>query len=873
MKPDSRQAELLKACPYRGLVPYFEDDADYFFGRKEDTGIIVANCLTTRVTLLYGASGVGKSSVLHAGVLRELRERAERSLAERECPECMGVAFSSWRDDPVEGLRHRIKEALQLLLPGSWTAKIPAGQGTLVEGLRVWTEFMQSDLVLLLDQFEEHFLYRNAHDTGFADELVQVVNDPTLRVNLLISIREDSLARLDTFKSSIPGLFDNCLRLDHLTVPAARLAIEGPLNLYNARHSEAAVGIEPQLVEQIIAQVQAGRVHSRSGGAGTVRAAAGRAGDPSRVEAPYLQIVMMRLWREDVAGGSRMLTAATLERLGGAQQIMRTHLDSVMRALPPKEQAVAAKVFHQLVTPSGTKIAHYVSDLAEFTGAPPIAVASMCDRLENWEARVLRDVTPPGMESKRYEIFHDLLAAPILDWRQRFLAAQHLRRRWIVLGSVLGAALVAGLTALFHAYAEARSLEKQKAKIEAESENRKEAGEASENWLALPEVREAIQKSAAVAAPPASVAALPQADFKDAATVVTGKVFRGHQRDVWGARYAADSRFLITAGRDSTARVWDMKGDSDFVLAGHTDEVNVAMLNPNPAAGVAGWFAATGSDDNTARVWKLAGDHASRPLVGHSRPISGLAWSRDGRWLITTSQDRTAAIWNVGGDLPERTAILQQHTDSVWAPALVETPNGAWLLTPSSDGTAGVWAFANGRAELRAVLPHGGAVRRVAMDATGTWVVTGGADGRAILWDRASGRKLLEAVHGGAVRDIAFHPTGSLFVTASSDYTAQVWNAETRTCVVVLQGHYGQVFSARFSPFGTGVVTASWDHTARLWDYAQKRCLAVLTGHTNVVWSVTFSPAGTNFCTTSADGTARLWDLKAISGTESMRPK
>ena len=129
------------------------------------------------------------------------------------------------------------------------------------------------------------------------------------------------------------------------------------------------------------------------------------------------------------------------------------------------------------------------------------------------------------------------------------------------------------------------------------------------------------------------------------------------------------------------------------------------------------------------------------------------------------------------------------------------TPNGAWLLTPSSDGTAGVWAFANGRAELRAVLPHGGAVRRVAMDSTGTWVVTGGADGRAILWDRASGRKLLEIVHGGAVRDIAFHPTGSLFVTASSDYTAQVWNAETRTCVVVLQGHYGQVFSARFSPF------------------------------------------------------------------------
>lgn len=97
------QDELMKACPYRGLVPYFEDDAEFFFGRESDTRIIVANCLTTRVTLFYGASGVGKSSVLYAGVIRELRRRALANLDRRNCPECAGVAFSSWRDGAAAG--------------------------------------------------------------------------------------------------------------------------------------------------------------------------------------------------------------------------------------------------------------------------------------------------------------------------------------------------------------------------------------------------------------------------------------------------------------------------------------------------------------------------------------------------------------------------------------------------------------------------------------------------------------------------------------------------------------------------------------------------------------------------------------------------
>ena len=202
---------------------------------------------------------------------------------------------------------------------------------------------------------------------------------------------------------------------------SARLAIEGPLKLYNDRLAPSAprVTIEPALVGELLSQVQAGRVRLRKPGMGAVRFGSGIMDHTARVEAPYLQMVMMRLWREDIARGTPAMRLATLETLGGAEKILRTHLDVVMAQLPAADQTLAARVFHQLVTPSGTKIAHYVSDLAEFAEAPAASVAHMCALLEDWQARVLRDVTPPGMQSKRYEIFHDLLAAPILDWRTR----------------------------------------------------------------------------------------------------------------------------------------------------------------------------------------------------------------------------------------------------------------------------------------------------------------------------------------------------------------------------------------------------------------------------------------------------------------------
>jgi WD40 repeat protein len=224
--------------------------------------------------------------------------------------------------------------------------------------------------------------------------------------------------------------------------------------------------------------------------------------------------------------------------------------------------------------------------------------------------------------------------------------------------------------------------------------------------------------------------------------------------------------------------------------------------------------------------------------------------------------------------------FLEGHTDSVWIPDLVETPEKTWLVTPSADGTTRLWIlpsgekarFSKNKPEDSEVLRHGAPVRRAAMDSQARWIVTAGADGYAILWDRQTGERLCQVKHQDAVRDVGFQPGGTHFVTASDDKTAQVWDAQTRQGVVTLTGHEAAVFSARFTLYGPGVVTVSLDNTARLWNYETRKCVAILRGHRDALLSIRFSPSGTNFTTGSSDGTAKLWDLKRIPGGEAFLP-
>ncbi len=208
--------------------------------------------------------------------------------------------------------------------------------------------------------------------------------------------------------------------------------------------------VEPELIERVLDEVGAGQIEPALGGRGAIEGA----DDLARIEAPYLQLVMQRLWEEERASGSDVLRVATLERLGGAQHIVEEHFESAMDALSPEQKDVAARLFNHLVTPSGTKIAHELSDLADFGGVAGDELSPVLTTLT--ERRILRSLEEGG--EVRYEIFHDVLAQPVLAWRARHGPSARSSVSWRrriadaagsrLFGLVLGAlALMAGITA------------------------------------------------------------------------------------------------------------------------------------------------------------------------------------------------------------------------------------------------------------------------------------------------------------------------------------------------------------------------------------------------------------------------------------------
>jgi hypothetical protein len=383
-------------APYPGLVAFSQGDADRFFGRAEKSQLVIANVTAHRLTLLYGPSGVGKSSLLEAGVAAQLNRRT----ADFDAPDAVFVVFRSWHGDPSTELADAVEHAVA----GVLAVEPEPAAGGLAEGLDRSAARLDADLVIALDQFDDFFTYSSGPSDGelFERELARAVNRGHPNLRFLISLREDGLAQLDRFKGSIPNLFGNYLRLDHLDRARARDAITGPLRRYSMEGSE--VTIEPALVEAVLDGLTAPSVGART----------------DRIETAYLQLVMSRIWHEERAAESPVLRLSTLDQLGGTERLVSRYIGDVMDALPRLQRDDAADVLRFLTTPSGTAIAFSADDLAYFAEMSRERVDSVLARLE--ERRIVRRTVV--QDAALYELAHGVLAPAVLQWRMG-----HLERR------------------------------------------------------------------------------------------------------------------------------------------------------------------------------------------------------------------------------------------------------------------------------------------------------------------------------------------------------------------------------------------------------------------------------------------------------------
>ena len=785
--------------PFQGLGFYTEADARWFFGRTTERKIILAHLRTAKLTVLYAESGVGKSSLLRAGVAARLRELSDRSRDTSGSPRFVPVVFSAWRDDPVADLVSTISSLVDAPPPKTNGATpTPARTQTgLAATITTAAEALGATLVIILDQFEEHFSYRlgSVRPDALAEELAYCVNSPEVPANFLIAVREDAYGGLgDLFAGRIGNVYNNYLHLEYLTRDAAREAIEQPIELYNAEHdAHDRVSLDADLTDAVLDEVRRGnlglgpRRHDRPHPSG------GNGSHADEIETPFLQLVMTRLWDCEKARGSGALRRATLDgELGGAEAIVRNHVDRALAGLEGQELETAIDVFRDLVTPSGVKVAHTADDLAQMTAQPRDAVGSVLARL--YEERIVRAVDPaPGTTEARYEIFHDRLTGPILDWRdqqenarlerarqraeleaqtQRAQARRFKRRARIMLGLAISLLILLIAVGLLWRYARDQSASASRAKRAALTDA------AQATYLGL------------------TTRAQSQLSIRPDLSLL-----------LYLAAYRASPQPVAERSLVATLQAVESSG-AEGILHGHTDAIESIAFSP------AGTTLASASGDKTVRLWSVgnAGRYPLGPPLRANGPLFSVAFDSTGQILATGTYD-AIVLWSI-----------PRHAE-------------------------------------QGMIPYpGGAITSIAFSRRGKVLAAAGSDGTVLLWNEITHQRTLLRVARRPVKSIALSPDGAI-LAAGYGKTVTLWSvADARHLGTPLTGETGTVSSVAFSPDGATVAAGIGNGNIVRWDVADRSQRSPTLTGLDTVSSIAFSPNGQTLVAGGRQATASgIW--------------
>ena len=816
--------------------------------------MIAANLRAKRLTLLWGPSGVGKSSALRAGVAGGLRDMAREDLADAralggpggERPELAVVVFDAWRDPPLAPLARAVRDAVAEAT-GDPDLPDPPPEQAFADQLAGWCERVHS-VLLILDQFEEYFQYQDEEgDGGFADALAATLSDRGLPVNVLLSLREDALGRLDRFKGRIPGLYDNYVRLEHLDPEDARRAILEPVAEHNRRDPERAVEVDDELVAAILA---APELTTADG----------------RIETAYLQLVLERLWVEEASEGSRMMRAGTLSRLGGLREVVRRHVEAALGGLGPWEREVASDVLRYLVTPEKTKSAQTLASLSGWSGRSETEVAALVARLDDPDLRLLRRVEPAvgaatadgRAPPERVEIFHDVLAEPILEWRIRFDERRRSRRRLLSTArwGAFGLAGVAALAALAIVALLGR----------ADAQDQRDVARSQQlAATALLVAPTQPDLAALLAAQALHVKGTPDAEAT-IRTVVAGSPLVGTLRGGAGAVVSVaaspDGRRIASAGEEGAVRLWDAAGRAvrDLPALG----ARSVAFSPDGRALASGGGQGL---EHAVRIWDVATGRSLRVLRGHTGLVESVAFSPDGRTLASGDDDAVVRLWDAATGRAIR--ALRGHTRTV--ESVTFSPDGRTLASGSDDGSVRLWDAATGRA-IRTLRGHAfgrstDSVQDVAFSPDGRMLASGSLNDLR-LWDPASGRTI-RVLRGDAragrtllAESVAFSPDGIL-ASGGQDGAVRLWDPGTGRMIGVLRGHGRPgVFSLAFTADGRTLLSGGLDQTVRVWDLTRGRPIRALPAGPRLgAVAVAFSPDGRLLAAAGRDDALRVWDL------------
>ena len=871
-----------ESAPYVGLSSFQETDAAVFFGREGLVELLVEKIKSERFLAVLGPSGSGKSSVVLAGLLPALR-RGDLPGSERwrylalkpgaRPLDALAVALTTLQGGDQLGGALAIRDQLgrddrALLLAADL---LLAGQPA-------------TRLVLVIDQFEELWTQAPAapearapwieqQHRGFIQQMLTAAASDC-PIAIVLTMRADFLHRAAESRDLARWIGEHDVIISPMAPYELRRAIECPAD-------RAGGDFEPGLVDELSEQVQ---------------------GRPGAL--PLLQYTLLELWKAKQPDGT--MTWESFRGLGGVEGALAARADALLaERYRPEQRDELRHLLLRLVQPgegvADTRRRALLQDIVPAGGSVEAVQALLKPLVDE---RLITTGYDAAAGAETVELSHEALirawptfGAWISETRadlRHQLQLEEAAKEWQASDAnddFLWSGLRLANAEAWIARARPRLTERARRFLEAsraaEQQNAAVDEAARRERETLLEARAAAERRNAsrlrVFLVVGSVLLLAALILAYYANLATEQATRSAQSEAEARADAERKRLAAEQEARAGESLFDLaRGNSDravllayaaiptdtqtvtpliaraqrrafedavsSVLFDHTQWITAVAWSPN------GRWILTGSTDHIARIWDVATGAVVRQLEGHTGDIDDVAWSPDGRQILTGGEDRIARIWDAASGKSVRT--LTGHTD--WVEAVAWSPDGQRLLT-GGDRTARIWDAATG-ALLRTLEGHTGKVNDVAWSPDGQQVCTSGEDGTARIWNATTGMQM-QTLKVSGISNVAWSPGGRQILTGGYSVSMIIWDARNGAQVRELHSSALGGIMIAWSPDGRHILSGSYDNTVHIWDAATGALQHTLQGHTDEVRAVAWSPNGHQVVIGSRDGSIRVWHV------------